>query len=255
MAYEEASLAGYEFDVTPEELSTALRRLDALMAEWEPTIALGYNFPAIFGTGDLNDPSGIPDFAIDVAAKYLALRIAPMMGKTYSAESRYALAAGMRDLRARTVVVPTATLPRTTPRGTGNRWLSRWMPYVLNDNANVVPTLQPLTLAVSTTPAGVAFGATILGTTQGSLLTLLVNPQSLYALTSTPGPPLADDTATVIWLLTRSATGQFATVESVVVQEFLQGANDSPRSTPLTITVTAAPLPLPSRGYVPVLAL
>lgn len=256
MAYEESSLAGYEFDVTPEELVTALRRLDALMAEWEPTIALGYNFPAVFGNGDLDDLSGIPDFAIDVAAKYLALRISPMMGKTYSAESRYALAAGMRDLRAKTAVVPVSTLPITTPRGMGNRYLSRWQPFIGNDGLNALPTLQSLTLSASTTPAGLPFTAVISITTNGSNLSLLVNPGNLYSLTSAPGQTLANGQATTVWTLVRAASGLFATIDAIVVQETLAGANDSPKSTPFVIYVTAALFPPSSRAaYVPVLAL
>ena len=33
-AFEEVGLAAYVFDLTPEQLQSALRKLDAMMAEW-----------------------------------------------------------------------------------------------------------------------------------------------------------------------------------------------------------------------------
>lgn len=96
MAYEECSLAGYEFNVTQEELFSGLRKLDALMAEWaQSSRDLNYNAPATFGGGDLEDVSGIPDAAIQGAAITLAMAIAPAMGKQMSAESRARLAKSM----------------------------------------------------------------------------------------------------------------------------------------------------------------
>ncbi len=136
MAYEECAMAGYEFDVTPEELQSALRRLDALMAEWQATgLRLAYNFPASIGTGNLDDWSGVPDAALDISAKYLAMRIAPRMNKGLGAEARQARAAGMVALRTLCAVPVERRLSVNTPYGAGNKyWGLQWpvaMPAVV----------------------------------------------------------------------------------------------------------------------------
>jgi len=136
MAYEECALAGYEFDVTPEELQSALRRLDGLMAEWKVQgIDIGYNAPAAFGGGDLSDWSGVPDWAANVSAMYLALRIAPRMNKSMGAAASRALASGMVALRAKTQVVPTMALRPYTPYGAGNKLWNLWWPFALGESA------------------------------------------------------------------------------------------------------------------------
>ena len=145
MAYEECGLAGYEFDVTHEELKTGLRRLDTMMAEWQPSLPLGYNGGAGIGQGNLDDPSGIPDYAVDVAAKYLALRIAPTMGKALDGPARYALTVGMRNLYAQASFVPAMALPRGTVRGSGNRRLSR-SPFIIDDSAAATQPIGTLGL-------------------------------------------------------------------------------------------------------------
>lgn len=131
MAYEQASLSGYEFDHTPEEVISALRQLDAMMAQWaSESIDLSYNFPPVFGEGDPADTSGIPDFAIMPAAISLALLIAPGIGKTMSSEARTTLIKGMTAIRAATATIPTRLLQRGTPRGQGQKPWSTWYPFI-----------------------------------------------------------------------------------------------------------------------------
>lgn len=130
MAFEEIGLAGYEFDATPEEQFSALRRLDALMAEWRSTsLDIGYNFPAAIGTGDLDDVSNIPDTALNAVVTSLALRICPAIGKTLSVESRQAYAQAMSALRTAYAIPVERALPRSTPRGIGNKPWSVWQPF------------------------------------------------------------------------------------------------------------------------------
>lgn len=124
MAYEECSLAGYEFNVTPEELFSGLRKIDALMAEWaQSSKDLGYNFPATFGGGDLEDVSGIPDAAVQGAAISLAMAIAPAMGKQMSGETRARLAKSMSVISTMCAQKSVQGWGRNTVVGAGNR---RW---------------------------------------------------------------------------------------------------------------------------------
>ncbi len=130
MAYENCGLSNYEFQLQPEELAAALRRLDAMMSQWEASsIYINYNFPTQFGGGDLDNPSGIPDNAVFAAAGGLALLIAPMFGKTISAEVRVQISAAMTSLRAVTAFPPQRVLQRNTPVGAGNKPWSIWNPY------------------------------------------------------------------------------------------------------------------------------
>lgn len=131
MAFEEIGLAGYEFDATPEEFASALRRLDVLMAQWRTSsLDLGYNTPAIIGQGDLDDESGLPDDSLNAVSISLALRVMPAIGKAMSAETRLALSQSMTALRAAYAVIPTSRLARGTPRGAGNKWAAAWSPIV-----------------------------------------------------------------------------------------------------------------------------
>lgn len=130
MAYEEATLAGYEFDQSPEEWMSALRRLDTLMAQWAASsLDLGYNFPAAIGQGDLDDEAGIPDLAVNAVAISLALRVYPTLGKTMSGETRVALAQGMVAVRAWCAVLPERSLANKTPIGAGNKPWSTYQPF------------------------------------------------------------------------------------------------------------------------------
>lgn len=133
MAFEQAGLAGYTFDQTPEERASWLRNLDALMAAWDTEgIRLGYNFPTVFGEGDENDASGIPDYAVRTTASALAQAGVPGIGKTMSAEARANFAHGMAQLRAATATIPERSLPRMTPRGSGQKPWSTWHPFFRN---------------------------------------------------------------------------------------------------------------------------
>ena len=128
MAYEECSLSGYEFNVTPEELFSGLRSLDALMAEWAGSSKdLGYNFPATFGGGDLEDVSGIPDAAINGVAISLAMALAPKMGKAMSGETRARLAKSMAVISTMCAKRSVQGWSRNTVAGAGNRaWNYGW---------------------------------------------------------------------------------------------------------------------------------
>lgn len=132
MAYEKAGQPGYEFEATPEEVASAVRSLDALMSQWTiQGISINYNFPAVLGTSDPDEESGIPDWAVLAAVNALSYEEAPGMGKTMTPEARGSLARGLTALRAATLNVPQMRLPRGTPSGAGNKPWSTWQPYIV----------------------------------------------------------------------------------------------------------------------------
>lgn len=131
MAFEEAGLPGYGFTATDAENASALRRLDALMAQWRTSsLALNYNFPLVIGGSALTDESGLPDDAVYAAASSLAFRIAPGIGKTMSTEARVANGQAMNALRARYAPKVTRRLAPGTPRGAGTKPWGVWSPFI-----------------------------------------------------------------------------------------------------------------------------
>lgn len=121
-AYGELSLQGYEFDISPEEQLTALRRLDTMMATWDAKgIRLGYSFPSSPDDSDPDSDSGIPDTAVETVYLNLAKRLAPGLGKTLSPETKRAAEEGYSALIAAAAMPRQQQLPNTLPRGAGNR--------------------------------------------------------------------------------------------------------------------------------------
>ena len=127
-AYAELALAGYVFDITPEEQQTALRRLDTMLAAWEVQgIQLGYALPANPNDSDLDQESGLPDVAVETVYLQLAMRLAPGAGKQLSPDTLRTARQGLQSLlsaAAARSLVPSQQ-PGWMPRGGGNR---RWWP-------------------------------------------------------------------------------------------------------------------------------
>lgn len=133
MAFEECGLADYEFNTTNEEKSSALRKLDALMALWAGpgmNLDLGYNFPAVIGGGNYTDPAGVPDSTLEAVSAHLAARIAPSLGKTLSPETKTALNRSLNALRAQYAVIPERALPTRTIVGAGQKPRAVWAPFL-----------------------------------------------------------------------------------------------------------------------------
>lgn len=121
-AYGELALQGYDFDITPEEQQTALRRLDTMMATWEGKgIRLGYAFPDGPDGSDPSQPAGLPDVAIEAAYLNLAIRLAAGFGKQLTVDTKRT-AREAYDTLLRAAAQPIEQqLPNTMPRGAGNK--------------------------------------------------------------------------------------------------------------------------------------
>jgi hypothetical protein len=76
-ALNELGIAEYEFDVSPEELSSGSARLDSMMSTWSKmNLRIPYNY-----TGNYDSESGIPVTAVEAVTTNLAKRLAPSYGK------------------------------------------------------------------------------------------------------------------------------------------------------------------------------
>lgn len=121
-AFAELALQGYEFDITPEEQQTALRRLDTMMATWEAkSIRVGYSLPSSPTDSDPDQESGLPDTAVETVYLNLAGRIAAGFGKQLSADTRRNAAEGYAALMADAAMPRQQQFRSDLPRGAGNR--------------------------------------------------------------------------------------------------------------------------------------
>lgn len=122
-AFEEIGLASYVFDLQPQQLDSALRRLDAMMATWNAKgIRLGYPLPSSPADSDLDQDTGVPDNAIEAMVLNLAVRVAPGFGKTVSPDTKG------NAKRAYNEIVANSAMPiemqlgnETIPSGAGNK--------------------------------------------------------------------------------------------------------------------------------------
>jgi RNase H-fold protein (predicted Holliday junction resolvase) len=133
-ALEEIGIS-YAFDVQPEELQSALRRLDSMMAEWNVEgIRVGYPIATI-DTSSLTTDSGVPDSATEAIITNLAIRIAPSYGKAVAREVKVTAkkAYNTLQMRALTQDPQEKQFPNTLPIGAGNKRYK-------NRNQNFMPT-------------------------------------------------------------------------------------------------------------------
>lgn len=137
-AFEEIGLASYVFDLQPQDLETALRRLDAMMAEWNAKgIRLGYPLPGSPQFSDIDSPSEVPDSANEAIICNLAMRLAPGFGKTLNTLTASTAKQGYNTLLARATMPMQQQFPRTLPAGAGQKpW--RW------DDPFMQPPVDPV---------------------------------------------------------------------------------------------------------------
>jgi len=121
-AFEEIGLADYVFDLSPEQLESALRRLDAMIAEWNAKgIRLSYPLPSSPQDSDLDQETFVPDAAYEAVITNLAVRIAPGYGKTVSPDTKMVAKGAYDTLLQRATFPLEQQFPDTMPSGAGNK--------------------------------------------------------------------------------------------------------------------------------------
>lgn len=140
-AFEEIGLAAYVFDLTPEQLQSALRRLDSMMAGWNANgIRIGWPIPSTADGSDIDVDAKAPDVANEAIYLNLAVRLAPGFGKTLSPDLKPSADAAYSNLLNQTSApTPERQFPNTLPRGAGTKpWRS------FNSNQFVATPKDPL---------------------------------------------------------------------------------------------------------------
>lgn len=150
-SYDELALAGYVFDLTPEELLSAARRLNGIVAAW---INQGVTVPFAFDpepTEDaLDGDSGLPMTAYDAAYMALAVRTAASKGKALSPVTKGAARAAFDALLSD--CVKRALIPQQfrkgTPLGAGSNTWERDEPFATPDAATPLGIAEDGGLAI-----------------------------------------------------------------------------------------------------------
>lgn len=121
-AYSELALAGYVFDLKPEELERGARKLDMMMAFFDGKgIRVGYALASGPTTTDLDGESGVPLTAIEPIVVNLACRLAPGEGKTLPLDLTARAREGYLALMTAAALPLEQQMPSTMPRGAGNK--------------------------------------------------------------------------------------------------------------------------------------
>lgn len=132
-AFEEIGMADYVFDLQPEQLQGAARRLDSMLLDWNARgIRLGPNVSATVEVSDLDTDMGLPDSANEATITNLAMKIAPSYGKQVQPGTMMAAKNALNTLYAVAAAPPTMRLPHTMPSGAGNKWWGwGYGPYIV----------------------------------------------------------------------------------------------------------------------------
>jgi hypothetical protein len=138
-AFEEIGLASYVFDLSPEQLESALHRLDAMMADWNAKgIRLAYPIPSSPQDSDLDEETNVPDSAYEAIICSLAIRLAPRFGKAVMIETKTTAKQGYDILLQRATFPIEQQLPSTMPSGAGNKpWRMQNDPYIRPPTSSV----------------------------------------------------------------------------------------------------------------------
>jgi hypothetical protein len=117
---EEIGLASYVFDLSPQQVESAVRRLDAQMASWNALgIRVGYPLPGSPQDTGLDDETNVPDAAYEAIITNLGIKLAPSYGKTVSPDTKATAKRTYDTLLSRAAMPMERQLPASMPRGAG----------------------------------------------------------------------------------------------------------------------------------------
>lgn len=136
-AFEEIGLASYVFDLSAEQLESALRRLDMMVASWQyRNIQIGYPLSTYPQNSNIDDPIETSLNNNEALVLNLAVRLAPSYGKMLQPETKATAKALYDQLLTEAAAPIEQQYVRTLPVGAG---------YKRTDRVFVnVPNLNPL---------------------------------------------------------------------------------------------------------------
>lgn len=121
-AFDEIGMASYVFDLTPEQLQSALVRLDTMIASWNALgIRLGYPLPSSPQDSDLDEQTNVPDSSNEAIYTNLAMKLAPSYGRQVMPDTKVTAKSSYNTLLSRAALPMEQQLPGTMPAGAGNK--------------------------------------------------------------------------------------------------------------------------------------
>ncbi|MFW1919925.1 packaged DNA stabilization gp4 family protein, partial [Acinetobacter baumannii] len=98
-AFEEIGMAAYVFDLQPEQVESARRTMDAMVAAWSSkNIQIGYPLPTAMDSSDLDQNTNVPDYVLETLYLNLAKRLASNFGKVFVPEKATLAKEGYENL-------------------------------------------------------------------------------------------------------------------------------------------------------------
>jgi hypothetical protein len=136
-AFEEIGLASYVFDITADQLQSALRRLDLMVASWQArNIQIGYPLPASPENSNIDEEIQTSLNNNEALVLNLAVRLAPAYGKSLSPDTKATAKLLYDQLLIEAAMPYEQQFVRTLPLGAG---------FKRTDQVFVnVPDLNPL---------------------------------------------------------------------------------------------------------------
>ncbi len=115
-AYQQIQVSGITSKPTAQEMQVALTRLNGMMLDWENKgLLLGWNV----GTEDVNNESGLPDWAFEAVVTNLGLKLIPIYGKIASKDQRDEASDAYQSITVN--CINNMEYPDTMPVGAGNQ--------------------------------------------------------------------------------------------------------------------------------------
>lgn len=116
-AYAGFGYVDYFYNADAEQIDFALRILDDMLADWESDgVSLGYNFD-----GNVQDSSGVPQYALNAIKSNLSIRLAGTVGKQVLQDDRQNAIDAYGNLKLKFLTIPILPRSKLIPAGQGVR--------------------------------------------------------------------------------------------------------------------------------------
>jgi hypothetical protein len=136
-AFSEIGLSSYVPNLTPAQYQDALRKLDAMIGDWQmKAIIFDYPFTDNPDDSDLDTATNAPRMANQAIYENLSVLVSPPKGKTPSIDTKAPAKASLEALMGIYNKPVSKQLPTTMPKGQGSKYW-RWSrdPFIQPEEA------------------------------------------------------------------------------------------------------------------------
>lgn len=138
-AFEEIGIASYEYDLESEELQSALRKLDIMLAIWNSKgIRIGFPLVGSPENSDLDTESNVTDMAVEAIVLNLACRLAALFGKQLTRETKQYASSSYKSLLSLNAKPNEMRFPQTLPAGQGQKPWRYYGDEYINDSKDTI---------------------------------------------------------------------------------------------------------------------